>query len=64
MLPIQQAENPPKVGHLPTHMHMSVAERSTNIATLESTPRITLIWGLKVPDLCQLVINPNMTILI
>jgi hypothetical protein len=52
------------VGYFSTHMHMSVVERSANIAALESTPRMTLIWGLKVPDLYQLVINPNMTILI
>jgi hypothetical protein len=34
------------------HMHMNAIERYANIVTLESTPRITLIWGLKVFDLC------------
>jgi hypothetical protein len=52
MLLIQLAENPPKVGHFPTHMHMSVAKRFANIATPKSTPKITLIWGWKVLDLC------------
>jgi hypothetical protein len=51
MFPIQLVKNPPKVGYFPTHTHMSVVERSVNIAALESTPRITLIWGLKDPDL-------------
>jgi hypothetical protein len=64
MLPIQLVENPPKVKHSPTHMHMSAAERFANITTFESTPRITLIWGLKVLDSCQLVINLDTTILI
>jgi hypothetical protein len=64
MLPIQLVENPPKVGYFPTHMHMSAVERSANIATLELIPKVTLIWGLKVPDLYQLVINLNTTILI
>jgi hypothetical protein len=64
MLLIQLVENPPKVGRSPTHMHMNVAERFTNIAALESIPRITLIWGRKALDLCQLVIDFNMAILI
>jgi hypothetical protein len=45
-------------------MHMNVTERFVNIVTLESTLRITLIWGLKNLGLCSLVIDPNTTILI
>ncbi len=45
-------------------MHMSAAKRFVNIAVLESIPIITFIWGLKVLDLGQPIINPNMTILI
>jgi hypothetical protein len=43
MLSIQLTENPPKVGHFPTHMHMNVVEKFANIATAESTLKITLI---------------------
>jgi hypothetical protein len=43
MLPIQLVENPTKVGHSPTHMHMNTTEWFANIATTKSIPRITLI---------------------
>jgi hypothetical protein len=66
MLPIQLVENPAKVGHSPTHMHKSTIEWFANIATVESIPKVTLIWGLKVLYLCQCqhVINLDTTILI
>jgi hypothetical protein len=64
MLPMQQIRNPPKLGQFLTHMYMNVTERSANITTLKSTPKINLIWGLKVLDMCQPIINPDMTILI
>jgi hypothetical protein len=43
---------------------MSAVERFANITTFKSTPIKTLIWGLKVLDLCQPIINLDMTILI
>jgi hypothetical protein len=64
MLLIKLAENLSMVGHSPTHMHIIVVEWFANIVTPKSTPKITLIWGLKVLDMCQLVINPNMAILV
>jgi hypothetical protein len=39
---------------------MNVIERFANIIAFELTPKITLIWGMKVLDLCH-VINPNTT---
>jgi hypothetical protein len=45
MLLIQLVKNPLKLGHFSTDLHMSVAERLANIATFESIPIITLIWG-------------------
>ncbi len=50
------------MGHSPTHMHMNVTNFFANIVALESIPKIT--QGLKVLDMCKLVINPNMAILI
>jgi hypothetical protein len=64
MLPKQLANNPPKVEHSPTHMHSNAIKRFTNIAAFELIPKITLIWGLKVPDMCQPAINLDMAILI
>jgi hypothetical protein len=64
MLPILLVEIPPKVGHFPTHMHMSTTEWSANIAIVESIPRVTSIWGLKVLYLCQPMISLDTTILI
>jgi hypothetical protein len=43
MLPILLANNPPKVGHSPTHMHMNTIKWFVNIATIELIPIITLI---------------------
>ncbi len=64
MLPIKLAKNPPKVEPFPTYMHMNVIKRFINIIAFESTPKITLIWGLKNLNMYQLIINPNTTILI
>jgi hypothetical protein len=43
---------------------MNAIKRFTNIVALELIPKITLIWGLKVPDMCQPTTNLDTTILI
>jgi hypothetical protein len=49
MLP---TENPPKVGHSPTRMHMSAFVWFANITTHKSIPRKIMIWSSKDLDLC------------
>jgi len=65
MLPIKLAKNPPKVGHFPTYMHMSVAERLIcKYCNIQINSWNNLDLGRKVLDLCQPMMDPNTTILI